>query len=58
MTFLIAILTVVSILAYISLVKISLLLSAIVDVNKGTLRMEDVERAKVYSEHLGKKLSS
>lgn len=31
-------------------------LDRIVDANDGSLRMKDIERAKVYSTHLGKKL--
>lgn len=37
--------------------KLTVTLMRVVDPDKSTIRMEDVERAKVYSTHLGKKLS-
>lgn len=37
--------------------KIAEAFSKVVDKDKCTVRMEDVERARVYSTHLGKKLS-
>jgi hypothetical protein len=40
-----------------ALARLADLLETVIDKKTGTIRMRDVDRAKVYSEHLGKKLS-